>query len=120
MESGNNHEKARTIRNICHFSNDIQNRIINFAQYAILLHEKAKHLFPIGLSVSAGPISFSATLAPLGKDEADEQHNKYDSHIIRFLLYNSRTYALLANPESGLQLQSDLYILTDLLRELET
>lgn len=35
------------------------------------------------------------------------------------LLYNSHTYALLANPESGLQLQSDQYILNDLLRELE-
>ena len=35
------------------------------------------------------------------------------------LLYNSRTYALLANPESGLQLQSDQYILADLIRELE-
>ena len=35
------------------------------------------------------------------------------------ILYNSRTYALLANPESGLQLQSDVYILNDLLRELE-
>lgn len=35
------------------------------------------------------------------------------------ILYNSRTYALLANPESGLQLQSDQYILADLLRELD-
>lgn len=35
------------------------------------------------------------------------------------LLYNSRTYALLANPESGLQLQSDQYILVSILRELE-
>ena len=35
------------------------------------------------------------------------------------ILYNSRTYALLANPDSGLQLQSDQYILTDLIRELE-
>lgn len=35
------------------------------------------------------------------------------------ILYNSRTFALLENPDSGLQLQSDLYILTDLLRELE-
>ena len=33
--------------------------------------------------------------------------------------YNSHTYALLANPDSGLQLQSDTYILTSLLRELE-
>lgn len=35
------------------------------------------------------------------------------------LLYNSRTYALLTNPDSGLQLQSNAYILADLLRELE-
>ena len=35
------------------------------------------------------------------------------------LLYNSRTYALLANPDSGLQLQSDAYILEDLIRELD-
>lgn len=36
------------------------------------------------------------------------------------ILYNSRTYALLVNPDSGLQLQSDQYILADLIRELET
>ena len=36
------------------------------------------------------------------------------------IFYNSHTYALLTNPDSGLQLQSDEYILTDLLRELET
>ncbi len=35
------------------------------------------------------------------------------------LLYNSHTYTLLANPDSGLRLQSDEYILTDLMRELE-
>ena len=35
------------------------------------------------------------------------------------IFYNSRTYTLLSNPDSGLQLQSDNYILTDLLRELE-
>ena len=35
------------------------------------------------------------------------------------LFYNSRTYALMANPESGLQLQSDQYILVSILRELE-
>ena len=35
------------------------------------------------------------------------------------ILYNSHTYVLLANPDSGLQLQSDEYILNDLLRELE-
>ncbi len=33
------------------------------------------------------------------------------------ILYNSRTYTLLANPDSGLQLQSDEYILKDLLQE---
>ena len=35
------------------------------------------------------------------------------------LLYNSHTYALFANPDSGLQLQSDTYILNDRLRELD-
>ena len=35
------------------------------------------------------------------------------------LLYNSHTYALFSNPDSGLQLQSDTYILNDLLRELD-
>ena len=35
------------------------------------------------------------------------------------ILYNSHTYALLANPDSGLQLQNDDYILGNLLRELE-
>ena len=35
------------------------------------------------------------------------------------LLYNSRTYALLSNPDSGLQLQSDQYILADILKEQE-
>ena len=35
------------------------------------------------------------------------------------ILYNSRTYSLLTNPDSGLQLQSDVYILADLLRELD-
>ncbi len=39
-------------------------------------------LFPIGLPMPGGPISFSATLAPLGEDKADEQYDKYDSHII--------------------------------------
>ena len=36
------------------------------------------------------------------------------------IFYNSRTYELFANPDSGLQLHSDQYILTDLLRELDT
>ena len=35
------------------------------------------------------------------------------------ILYNSHTFALLSNPDSGLYLQSDEYILNDLLRELE-
>lgn len=35
------------------------------------------------------------------------------------ILYNSRTYSLLVNPNSGLQLQSDQYILADLLHELD-
>ena len=35
------------------------------------------------------------------------------------LLYNSHTYTLLANPESGLQLRSDQYILISILREFE-
>ena len=35
------------------------------------------------------------------------------------LLYNSHTYALMVNPESGLQLQSDQYILVSIPRELE-
>ena len=35
------------------------------------------------------------------------------------LLYNSDTFTLFSNPDSGLQLQSDAYILNDLLRELD-
>ena len=35
------------------------------------------------------------------------------------ILYNSHTYTLLSNPESGMQLQSDAYILADIMRELE-
>ena len=35
------------------------------------------------------------------------------------LIYNSRTFTLLSNPDSGLNLMSDQYILTDLLRELD-
>ena len=35
------------------------------------------------------------------------------------ILYNSRTFKLLTNPDSGLQLQSDQYILVELLRELD-
>ena len=42
-----------------------------------------------------------------------------DSERALDLFYNSHTYTLLSNPKSGLQLQSDTYILNDLLRELE-
>jgi len=35
------------------------------------------------------------------------------------ILYNSHTYVMLTNPDSGLCLQSDEYILTDLMRELD-
>jgi hypothetical protein len=35
------------------------------------------------------------------------------------LFYNSHTYELFANPDSGLQLLGDDYIVTDMLRELE-
>ena len=53
---------------------------------------------------------------------ADLLAKRLDSDTARALdvLYNSRTYALLENPDSGLQLQSDEYILNDLLRELES
>lgn len=42
-----------------------------------------------------------------------------DTECTLDILYNSRTYTLLSNPNSGLQLHSDEYILNDLLRELE-
>lgn len=35
------------------------------------------------------------------------------------ILYNSHEYKLLVDPESGVQLLSDEYIITDLMRELE-
>ena len=35
------------------------------------------------------------------------------------LFYNSKTFELFTNPGSGLQLQSDEYILNDLIRELD-
>ena len=52
---------------------------------------------------------------------ADLLAERLDIDVERALdiLYNSRTYTVLANPDSGLQLQSDEYILNDLLRELE-
>lgn len=36
------------------------------------------------------------------------------------ILYNSRTYSLLTNPDSGLNLMSDDYIVNDILREFES
>ena len=42
-----------------------------------------------------------------------------DTELALDIFYNSRTYALLENPDSGLQLQSDEYILNDLLQELD-
>lgn len=48
------------------------------------------------------------------------EHLDIDAERALDLLYNSRTYALLSNPDSGLQLQSDQYILSDILKELET
>lgn len=35
------------------------------------------------------------------------------------LLYNSETYAFLTNPESGLNLMSDEYIVNDIITELQ-
>lgn len=35
------------------------------------------------------------------------------------VVYNSDTYALFTNPASGLYLMSDLYIVEDLMRELQ-
>lgn len=45
-------------------------------------------------------------------------HLNIDAEQALDILYNSHTYELLENPESGLQLQSDNYILNDLIREL--
>ena len=47
------------------------------------------------------------------------EHLNIDAERALDLLYNSHTYSLLANPESGLQLQSDQYILISILREFE-
>ena len=46
-------------------------------------------------------------------------HLNIDGERALDILYNSHTFSLLSNPDSGLQLQSDTYILNDLLRELE-
>ncbi|MBR1504172.1 MAG: DUF3791 domain-containing protein [Prevotella sp.] len=46
-------------------------------------------------------------------------HLSIDADRALDLLYNSHTFVLLSNPDSGLQLQSDAYILNDLLRELD-
>lgn len=35
------------------------------------------------------------------------------------VFYNSQTFVLLNNPDSGLQLMSDIYIVEDAMRELE-
>ena len=35
------------------------------------------------------------------------------------LVYNSDTYAIFSNPDSGLYLMSDAYIVEDLIRELQ-
>ena len=48
-----------------------------------------------------------------------EERLNIDTERALDLLYNSHTYALMTNPESGLQLQSDQYILVSVLRELE-
>lgn len=47
------------------------------------------------------------------------EHLNIDIERALDLLYNSRTYTCFSNPDSGLQLQSDTYILNDLLRELD-
>ena len=47
------------------------------------------------------------------------EHLDIDTERALDILYNSRTFVLLSNPDSGLQLQSDEYILNDLLHELE-
>ena len=44
---------------------------------------------------------------------------KVDAERALDILYNSHTYELLSNPDSGLHLQSDQYILEDLLQELD-
>ena len=36
------------------------------------------------------------------------------------LFYSTETYCRLANPDSGIRLMSDLYILEDILKELES
>ncbi len=51
--------------------------------------------------------------------DIDAERALIDAERALNILYNSRTYALLDNPDSGLQLMSDSYILNDLLRELE-
>ena len=47
------------------------------------------------------------------------EHLDIDTERALDILYNSRPFVLLSNPDSGLQLQSDEYILNDLLHELE-
>ena len=59
-------------------------------------------------------VGVPAPLTGAGRRELD-----IDTERALDLLYNSHTYALLSNPASGLNLQSDDYILTDLMHELE-
>lgn len=47
------------------------------------------------------------------------EHLGIDTERALDILYNSHTYVLLTNPDSGLWLQSDDYILTDLVQELD-
>lgn len=42
------------------------------------------------------------------------------SEMAMDLFYNSRTYELFRNPDTGMRLNSDQYILTDIMRELES
>lgn len=46
-------------------------------------------------------------------------HLGIDAEKALDILYNSHTYELLTNPDSGLQLLSDNYILSDLIQEIE-
>ena len=48
------------------------------------------------------------------------EHLNIDVEHALDILYNSHTYALFANPDSGLNLQSDEYILSDILQELNS
>lgn len=45
---------------------------------------------------------------------------KIDAERALDLFYSTETYRRLANPDSGIRLMSDLYILEDILKELES